>query len=85
MDLAHSIDLLVTAEGVETAEQDAQMRAIGCDIAQGWFYAMAAPVSPSAMPHKAPVTAPTPVITPTPHQPRRPTDTAPMNTIQVRR
>ncbi|GAB3283498.1 putative bifunctional diguanylate cyclase/phosphodiesterase [Kineosporia babensis] len=92
VDLAHSLDLLVTAEGVETAEQDAQIRGIGCDVAQGWFYAVPEPLHPSSdvtAKRVPPVTAPTPVIRPgsgaTPNQRRKPTDTAPMNTIQVRR
>jgi diguanylate cyclase (GGDEF)-like protein/PAS domain S-box-containing protein len=42
VDLAHTLGLVVTAEGVETAEHDEQVRAIGCDIGQGWFYAPAA-------------------------------------------
>jgi EAL domain-containing protein (putative c-di-GMP-specific phosphodiesterase class I) len=29
----------VTAEGVETAEQASRLRALGCDTAQGWYYA----------------------------------------------
>ncbi|WP_436995391.1 putative bifunctional diguanylate cyclase/phosphodiesterase [Streptomyces sp. enrichment culture] len=37
--LAHSLELAVTVEGVETAAQAEQLRAIGCDTAQGWYYA----------------------------------------------
>ncbi|WP_236242557.1 EAL domain-containing protein [Streptomyces sp. CC228A] len=37
--LAHSLDLAVTVEGVETAAQAEQLRALGCDTAQGWYYA----------------------------------------------
>ncbi|MCP9956373.1 putative bifunctional diguanylate cyclase/phosphodiesterase [Streptomyces sudanensis] len=37
--LAHSLDLAVTVEGVETAVQAEQLRALGCDTAQGWYYA----------------------------------------------
>lgn len=43
VELAHALGLVVTAEGVETAEQDRRVRAIGCDIAQGRFYARPAP------------------------------------------
>jgi diguanylate cyclase (GGDEF)-like protein len=39
--LAHVLDLTVTAEGVETEEQRNQVRAIGCDCAQGFFYSAA--------------------------------------------
>jgi diguanylate cyclase (GGDEF)-like protein/PAS domain S-box-containing protein len=37
--LAHALKLSVTAEGVETAEQASRLRALGCDTAQGWYYA----------------------------------------------
>ncbi|MFI2372738.1 putative bifunctional diguanylate cyclase/phosphodiesterase [Streptomyces sp. NPDC018833] len=37
--LAHSLELAVTVEGVETGAQAEQLREIGCDTAQGWYYA----------------------------------------------
>ena len=43
IDLAHSRGLVVVAEGVETAEMRDQLRALGCDAAQGNF--IAAPAS----------------------------------------
>jgi diguanylate cyclase (GGDEF)-like protein len=43
--LAHTLDLTVTAEGVETANQADRLRAIGCDAAQGWHFGR--PSSPS--------------------------------------
>ncbi|PJE99567.1 GGDEF domain-containing protein [Streptomyces carminius] len=41
--LAHALDLAVTVEGVETAAQAAQLRRLGCDSAQGWYYARPGP------------------------------------------
>ncbi|MFY1675873.1 MULTISPECIES: putative bifunctional diguanylate cyclase/phosphodiesterase [unclassified Streptomyces] len=41
--LAHSLDLTVTVEGVETAAQAEQLRVLGCDTAQGWYYARPGP------------------------------------------
>ncbi|MET9375398.1 EAL domain-containing protein [Streptomyces sp. NPDC002992] len=37
--LAHSLELAVTVEGVETRAQAQQLRELGCDTAQGWYYA----------------------------------------------
>ncbi len=39
MGMAHALDLRVVAEGVETSDQAARLRALGCDEAQGFFYA----------------------------------------------
>lgn len=39
IDLAHGLDLEVTAEGVETVEQLAALRALGCDLVQGYLLA----------------------------------------------
>ncbi len=36
--LAHNMKMKVVAEGVETAEQVAYLKAHGCDIIQGYFY-----------------------------------------------
>ncbi|MEV1288620.1 EAL domain-containing protein [Micromonospora sp. NPDC049679] len=41
--LAHTLDMTVTAEGVETADQADALRRLGCDTAQGWHYAAAGP------------------------------------------
>ncbi|MEU5576092.1 putative bifunctional diguanylate cyclase/phosphodiesterase [Streptomyces huasconensis] len=41
--LAHSLDLAVTVEGVETGHQADQLRQLGCDTAQGWYYARPGP------------------------------------------
>jgi diguanylate cyclase (GGDEF)-like protein len=37
--LAHALGLTVTAEGVETQRQHDEVTALGCDSAQGYFYA----------------------------------------------
>ena len=41
--LAHTLDLDVTVEGVETGEQARRLAALGCDTAQGWYFAPAVP------------------------------------------
>ncbi|WP_423790545.1 putative bifunctional diguanylate cyclase/phosphodiesterase, partial [Micromonospora globispora] len=41
--LAHALDLTVTAEGVETADQAERLRTIGCDAGQGWHFGRPAP------------------------------------------
>ena len=41
--LAHSLGMDVTAEGIETAEQLAQLRAIGSDRGQGYHLAKPLP------------------------------------------
>ncbi|WFE30532.1 bifunctional diguanylate cyclase/phosphodiesterase [Solwaraspora sp. WMMD791] len=41
--LAHTLQLTVTAEGVETAGQAERLRAIGCDAAQGWHFGRPGP------------------------------------------
>ncbi len=46
-DLAHVLGMTVTAEGVETAGERDQVRALGCDSAQGYLYAR--PVTAAAI------------------------------------
>ncbi|HLL68617.1 MAG TPA: EAL domain-containing protein [Micromonosporaceae bacterium] len=43
INLAHLLDLTVTAEGVETAEQAERLQALGCDTGQGWYFGEAGP------------------------------------------
>ena len=43
IELAHVLDLAVTAEGVETADQLAQLKAMNCDVLQGWHLSMPLP------------------------------------------
>ncbi|MHB8509109.1 MAG: EAL domain-containing protein [Candidatus Dormibacteria bacterium] len=43
MGMAHALDLVVVAEGVETQEQVERLRALGCDVAQGYYYARPQP------------------------------------------
>jgi len=44
-DLGRTLQLTVVAEGVETAEQLAQVRAAGCDAAQGYYLARPMPAA----------------------------------------
>jgi diguanylate cyclase (GGDEF)-like protein len=43
IDLAHALGLVVVAEGVEDADQVAYLRKLGCDRAQGYFFARPQP------------------------------------------
>lgn len=72
IDLAHSLGLKVTAEGVETATALALLQGMGCDIAQGYFIARPMPIADlivrlgePAMPGVVSISSPGPE-TPTP-------------------
>jgi diguanylate cyclase (GGDEF)-like protein/PAS domain S-box-containing protein len=43
IDLAHALGLKVVAEGVETRRQVAELLVLGCDLAQGFFFARPEP------------------------------------------
>jgi EAL domain-containing protein (putative c-di-GMP-specific phosphodiesterase class I) len=43
--MAHALDLSVVAEGVETLEQLAQLRALDCELAQGFLFSRPLSVS----------------------------------------
>lgn len=47
VDLAHTLGMKVVAEGVESQEQMAMLREMGCDIAQGFY--VSTPLSPEAV------------------------------------
>ena len=42
--LAHSINVKVICEGVETEEQNTLVSSSSCDFVQGWFYSKALPL-----------------------------------------
>jgi EAL domain-containing protein (putative c-di-GMP-specific phosphodiesterase class I) len=41
--LAHALGLRAVAEGVETPEQLAELRTLGCEMAQGYLFGKPAP------------------------------------------
>jgi diguanylate cyclase (GGDEF)-like protein/PAS domain S-box-containing protein len=41
--LAHALGVIAVAEGVETADQYAMLEELGCDLAQGYYFAKALP------------------------------------------
>ena len=45
IDLGHNLGLTVVAEGVEGADHVVALRALGCDIAQGYHYARPMPAA----------------------------------------
>jgi EAL domain-containing protein (putative c-di-GMP-specific phosphodiesterase class I) len=46
VNMAHALDILVVAEGIETKEQAAEARRLGCDRGQGFFFARPLPPEP---------------------------------------
>ena len=45
--MGHALGMRITAEGVERAEQVTELRALGCDTAQGFHFAR--PLAPRAL------------------------------------
>jgi diguanylate cyclase (GGDEF)-like protein/PAS domain S-box-containing protein len=64
--LAHQLDVAVTAEGVETAEQVAHLRRLGCDRAQGYLWAAPVPGDqiPALCGHALPAVPPVEIVEP---------------------
>ncbi len=64
VDVARTLNLTVTAEGIETPEQLAQVRALGCDRGQGFYVARPAPAELMSALLEANAMAPRPIIAP---------------------
>ena len=45
VDMAHSLNLVVTAEGVETEAERAVLQSVGCDLLQGYLLGRPMPVA----------------------------------------
>lgn len=48
IEMSHALDLRVVGEGVETAEQSAKLRELGCDLVRGYYHAR--PMRPTELP-----------------------------------
>jgi EAL domain-containing protein (putative c-di-GMP-specific phosphodiesterase class I) len=53
VEFAHSIDVRVVAEGVETAAEHAVLRALDVDLGQGWLFGRPAPAADLDVPDRA--------------------------------
>jgi len=61
VEFAHGCDVSVVAEGVETAEEHAVLRALHVDLGQGWFYGRPGPAASLGRPSSgAPAVVPAP-------------------------
>jgi diguanylate cyclase (GGDEF)-like protein len=58
VNLAHNLGLSAVAEGVETAEQSRRVQLVGCDLAQGFYFAAPEPASLSGSKTALPITPP---------------------------
>jgi EAL domain-containing protein (putative c-di-GMP-specific phosphodiesterase class I) len=75
--LAHGLGCTVTAEGVETAEAAAWLRAAGCDSAQGYHFARPAPwteLREAELPARDDLPSPLPSVLPPLPRPSVPTE-----------
>ena len=43
--MAHRMNLTIVAEGIETREQMERLQSLGCDYAQGYFFAKPMPIT----------------------------------------
>jgi len=66
IELAHTLHLSVTAEGVESADQLRSLREMGCDKAQGYWLGVPIPAAQASALLSRIVAAVTPVQTPLP-------------------
>lgn len=55
VEFGHGCDVRVVAEGIETADEAAALRALGVDYGQGWFYGRPGPPEALAAPGTRPV------------------------------
>ena len=44
IDMAHTLDIRVVSEGIETVEQLDMLRSINCEIGQGFLFAKPMPI-----------------------------------------
>ncbi len=53
IDLGHALDMSIIAEGIETPQQAETLRALGCDLGQGYFFGRPLPVDEIVLFHSA--------------------------------
>jgi EAL domain-containing protein (putative c-di-GMP-specific phosphodiesterase class I) len=70
VDMAHTLGFIVVAEGVETEQQAAFLRELGCEQAQGYFFHRPMPAADFAALLCAPAARPTPAARPSRAEPR---------------
>jgi EAL domain-containing protein (putative c-di-GMP-specific phosphodiesterase class I) len=70
IDMAHTLGFIVVAEGVETEQQAAFLRGLGCEQAQGYFFHRPMPAADFAALLSVPAARPTPAARPSRAEPR---------------